>query len=64
MLWHEDVAAYDVSSRSGERIGRIYLDLHPREGKYKHAAQFDLVRRRRRRASSPRACSSATSRAA
>ncbi|MDF8263789.1 M3 family metallopeptidase [Luteipulveratus flavus] len=42
-VWHEDVAAYDVL-RDGRRIGRIYLDLHPREGKYKHAAQFDLVR--------------------
>jgi thimet oligopeptidase len=41
--WHADVATYDVSS-GGERIGRIHLDLHPREGKYKHAAQFDLVR--------------------
>jgi thimet oligopeptidase len=40
--WHEDVAVYDVAS-AGERLGRIYLDLHPREGKYKHAAQFDLV---------------------
>ena len=39
--WHEDVAAYDVQ-RCGRRIGRIYLDLHPRDGKYKHAAQFDL----------------------
>lgn len=41
-IWHEDVASYEVL-RDGERIGRIHLDLHPREGKYKHAAQFDLV---------------------
>ena len=43
VTWHEDVATYDVSF-AGERIGRIHLDLHPREGKFKHAAQFDLVR--------------------
>ncbi|WP_345507048.1 M3 family metallopeptidase [Terrabacter aeriphilus] len=41
--WHEEVATYDVSY-GGERIGRIHLDLHPRDGKYKHAAQFDLAR--------------------
>lgn len=41
VTWHDDVAAYDVE-RDGVRIGRIYLDLHPRDGKYKHAAQFDL----------------------
>ena len=41
--WHEEVATYDVSF-DGSRIGRIHLDLHPRDGKYKHAAQFDLVR--------------------
>ena len=40
--WHEDVASYDVV-RDGERLGRIHLDLHPRTGKYGHAAQFDLV---------------------
>lgn len=40
--WHEDVAAYDVQLE-GASLGRIYLDLHPREGKFKHAAQFDLV---------------------
>ena len=40
--WHEDVAAYDV--RLGdEPLGRIYLDLHPRQGKFKHAAQFRLA---------------------
>ncbi len=49
-VWDPDVAAYDVhlgedpASSDAERLGRIYLDLHPREGKYKHAAQFDLVR--------------------
>ncbi|WP_375484400.1 M3 family metallopeptidase [uncultured Jatrophihabitans sp.] len=41
-VWHEDVAAYDVIE-GGERVGRIFLDLHPRENKFKHAAQFDLV---------------------
>ncbi|NYJ03479.1 thimet oligopeptidase [Nocardioides thalensis] len=43
-VWQEDVAAYDVFPIDGEgRLGRIYLDLHPREGKYKHAAQFTLT---------------------
>ncbi|MCH8626847.1 Zn-dependent oligopeptidase [Arsenicicoccus piscis] len=41
-LWHEDVTAYDVDV-DGETIGRMYLDLHPRDNKFKHAAQFDLV---------------------
>ncbi|MGN6576486.1 MAG: M3 family metallopeptidase [Nocardioides sp.] len=40
--WHEDVASYDVV-RDGQRLGRIHLDLHPRKGKYNHAAQFNLV---------------------
>ena len=41
-VWHEEVTVYEVV-RDDERIGRIYLDLHPREGKYKHAAQFTLT---------------------
>jgi thimet oligopeptidase len=40
--WHPDVTAYDVVSGAA-LLGRIYLDLHPRAGKFKHAAQFDLV---------------------
>ncbi|GAB3309165.1 M3 family metallopeptidase [Epidermidibacterium keratini] len=44
VVWHEDVTAYDVYDRdSDERIGRIYLDLHPRDGKFKHAAQFTMA---------------------
>jgi thimet oligopeptidase len=41
-VWHEDVSVYDVYL-TDELLGRIYLDLHPREGKFKHAAQFDLT---------------------
>ncbi len=41
-VWHPSVDVYDVR-RSGEVLGRIYLDLHPRADKYKHAAQFPLV---------------------
>ncbi|MFL5407276.1 MAG: M3 family metallopeptidase [Myxococcales bacterium] len=40
-VWHGDVTCYDVVER-GTVVGRFYLDLHPREGKYKHAAQFTL----------------------
>jgi thimet oligopeptidase len=40
--WHEDVTTYDVHT-DGRLLGRIHLDLHPRAGKYSHAAQFDLV---------------------
>jgi Zn-dependent oligopeptidase len=45
VLWDEAVVAYDVFLiDTDQHLGRIYLDLHPREGKFKHAAQFDLVR--------------------
>lgn len=40
-VWHESVTAYDVYDENGE-LGRIYLDMHPREGKFKHAAQFTV----------------------
>ena len=39
--WHDTVLVYDVV-RGDTKLGRIYLDMHPREGKYKHAAQFPL----------------------
>ncbi len=39
--WHPTVLVYDVR-RGAQKLGRIYLDMHPREGKYKHAAQFPL----------------------
>ncbi len=46
-VWHEDVTAYDVHDADRPADGpfaRIYLDLHPRAGKFKHAAQFTLAK--------------------
>jgi thimet oligopeptidase len=41
-VWHPEVEAHDVLE--GDRwLGRIYLDMHPRDGKYKHYAQFTLA---------------------
>jgi thimet oligopeptidase len=40
--WHPEVEVFDVVE--GEAVlGRIYLDMHPRDGKYKHYAQFTLA---------------------
>ncbi|MEO6952757.1 MAG: M3 family metallopeptidase, partial [Polyangia bacterium] len=41
--WHESVELFDVVDDTSDRpIGRIYLDMHPRDGKYKHYAQFTV----------------------
>ena len=40
-LWDPDVEAYEVF-QSGKLIGRIYIDSHPRPGKYTHANAVPL----------------------
>lgn len=41
-VWHADVETYDLYE--GEQLlGRIHLDMHPRDGKYKHAAEFGMT---------------------
>ena len=40
-VWHPSVEAYEMLDGQ-QVIGRFYLDMHPREGKYTHAAHFPL----------------------
>ena len=46
-IWHESVSAWDVydglNGVSGEKIGRFYLDMHPREGKDKWFSAHPLI---------------------
>ncbi len=41
-VWHPSVEVYDIY-RGRRRLGRFYLDLHPRKDKYTHAAAAGLV---------------------
>merc|ERR1711977_328002 len=45
IVWHPEVHVYSVWDDQGEGdgfVGYLYLDLHPRDGKYGHAANFNL----------------------
>ncbi|XP_018012622.1 thimet oligopeptidase isoform X2 [Hyalella azteca] len=42
-VWHQDVSMYSVSdAETADLLGYFFLDLHPRPGKYSHAAVFPL----------------------
>ena len=40
-VWHDSVEAYDIYD-GDKLIAFFYLDMHPRDGKYKHAAMFSM----------------------
>ena len=39
--WHSSVETWQIVD-DGELVGQFYLDMHPRDGKYNHAAQFGV----------------------
>jgi thimet oligopeptidase len=43
-VWHPDVQAFSVTDNvTNKNIGYFYLDLYPRDNKYKHAACFPIT---------------------
>jgi thimet oligopeptidase len=40
--WQDDVELWSISESTGEKLAYFYLDLYPREGKFTHAAVFDI----------------------
>lgn len=45
ITWHPDVqifSVWDSEDQGSGFVGYLYLDLHPREGKYGHAANFNI----------------------
>ncbi|HUQ31920.1 MAG TPA: M3 family metallopeptidase [Pyrinomonadaceae bacterium] len=40
-VWDSSVEAYEMLE-DGKVVGRFYLDMHPRKGKFNHAAEFSV----------------------
>jgi thimet oligopeptidase len=42
-LWHPDAELYSIKTKDGNILSYFALDLFPREGKFGHAAMFDII---------------------
>ena len=41
-VWHPDVRVFTVRDHDSSLLGYLYTDIYPRDGKYNHAANFDI----------------------
>ncbi|KAJ5943433.1 hypothetical protein N7516_003601 [Penicillium verrucosum] len=41
-IWHSDVRVFSVRDEQSAFLGFLYLDIYAREGKYNHAANFNI----------------------
>ena len=42
--WIDDLQLYVVTdAATGEPLGMFYLDMFPREGKFNHFAEFEII---------------------
>lgn len=44
-VWHEDVDLLHVRTTDGRVLGKVYLDLYARDGKWSHPSHFGLIRK-------------------
>jgi len=57
LVWHKDVQCFQMlDTKTNKFIARFYLDLHPRPGKYSHAACWWLTKKGQAASSFPTVC--------
>lgn len=46
-IWHDNVQMIEVHDNEGRYLGKVYLDLYERDGKYSHPSHFGMLHKHR-----------------